>query len=176
MRRLLFTLLCGLVVVPAAVASVRAAGDGVFELNDVNGRVAIGSVAQPAKGVLWGQMDKGTLKTVDPVIVDGQVLVSGYDTKTPIPATDTAPKMTVYTGENMHFRVTGGKYSLVFNGSGIDLTAVGVGVATLSGSTTADDPGTYAVDSGDWQPVPLSTDPTQPVKVSFPAQPVTSSP
>ena len=140
------------------------------------GKVAVGSFAQPAKGVLWGQMDKGTLKAVDPVLGDGQVLVSGYDTKTPTAATDTAPKMTVYTGSNMHFRVTGGKYTLIFNGSGIDLTAVGVGIASLWGSTSADDPGTYAVDSGDWQAVPVSADPTVSLKVPFPAQSATSSP
>lgn len=177
MRRLLFTLLCGLVAVPAALASTHATGDGVFELSSVSGKVSIGTFAQPAKGVLWGQMDKGTLKTVDPLPGDGQVLVSGYDTKTPVAATDTAPKMTVYQGRDLHFRVTGGKYSLIFIGTGIDLTAVGVGGATLSGNPSAADPGTYAVDSGSWQPVPLWNDPTTPpVKVLFPAPPVTSSP
>ena len=33
--------------------------------------------------------------------------------------------VTVYTGRDIHFRVTGGKYKLVFRGSGADVSAVG---------------------------------------------------
>ena len=154
MRRLVLTLLCSLVVAPAALAAPAATGDGVLELNAVAGSVAIGTAAQPAIGVLWGQMDKGYLRVLDPVAGDGQVLVSGYEKKTV--STD-YPGQTIYSGKDLHFRVTGGKYKLVLKGSGIDVTAVGIGLAQLTGDLFADDPGEYALDGGKWIPVPLTT-------------------
>lgn len=165
MRRLVFTLLCGLIVVPAALASSRATGDGVLELKAVSGFVQIGTVAQPAKGALWGQMDRGTLKVVDPVAGDGHIYVSGWENRKP---TNDDPKTIVYSGRNLHFRVTAGKYKLVFNGTGIDLTAVGVGVAQLAGDPLAPDAGSFAVDSGKWTDVPVFPLPTQSASVPFP--------
>lgn len=172
MRRLLLTLLCGLIVVPAAYASARATGDGVLELKAVSGFVQIGTVDQPATGALWGQMDRGRLTIVDPIAGDGAVYVSGWDTRKP---TDDSPRTVVYTGKDLHFRVTGGKYKLVFNGSGIDLTAVGTGVAQLDGDEDALNAGSYAVDSGKWIPVPVLLVPKQTVSVAFPA-PATATP
>jgi hypothetical protein len=156
MRRLVFTLLCGLLVVPAvALAAPRAAGDGVLELKDVDGTVTIGtSYAQPAKGALWGQMDSGKLVVFDPVVGDGNVYVSGWDTKRPYLTPGDYPDATVYTGTNLHFRVTGGKYRLSFIGKSIDLTAVGVGTAWLNGDVTVDSAGLYSLNSGKWLPVP----------------------
>lgn len=155
MRRLIITLLCGLIVAPAALAASRATGDGVLELKAVYGNVVIGSLAQPAQGTLWGQMDKGTMKVTDPVAGDGSILVSGYESRNVVPATDTTPKVVVYSGHDLHFRVTGGKYKLFFSGNGIDLTAVGSGVTWLLGSATADDAGDYALDGGKWIPMPV---------------------
>jgi hypothetical protein len=171
-------LLCSLVVIPAALAAPRATGDGVLELQNVYGKVNIGSAALPAKGTLWGQMDSGAIQATDPIAGDGQILVSGWDTKALVPSLDpTAPRTYVYKGlNNMRFRVTGGRYKLVFNGSNINMTAVGVGVAWLSGSVKATDPGSFAVDSGDWQDVPYATDPTAPLRVPFGVQPTTSGP
>jgi hypothetical protein len=169
MRRILVILLVSLVVAPAALANARATGDGVLELKSATGTVAIGKDSQPARGVLWGQMDKGKLVVVDPVPGDGQILVSGWEKRTVVPATDTALAATVYSGTNLHFRVTGGKYRLFFNGSGIDLTAIGVGVAYLNGDENALDAGEYAVDSKDWVAMPLFK--LKPVPVPFGTQP-----
>ena len=155
MRRLIVTLLCGLLVAPAALAAPRATGDGVLELRAVYGTVLLGSLAQPAQGTVWGQMDKGTLKVTDPVAGDGAILVSGWENRSVIPSTDTTPRVVVYSGHDLHFRVTGGKYKLFFSGNGIDLTAVGSGVAYLLGSATADDAGDYALDGGKWIPMPV---------------------
>ena len=158
MRRFSIILLCALAVAPAAYAATRATGDGVLELKAAYGTVAIGKAGQPARGLLWGQMDKGRLSVVDPVVGDGQVFVSGWEKKKTIPAADdgSTPAITVYSGANLHFRVTGGKYRLFFNGSGIDLTAIGLGTAWLNGDADALDPGYYALDSGKWQPMPVS--------------------
>ena len=176
MRPALLTLLCGLIVVPAALAAGHATGDGVLELKAVTGQVAIGSPSQPAKGALWGQMDKGILKATDPTgPSDGAVLVSAKDLKkTVVPSSDGGPRTVVYSGHNLHFRVTGGKYRLMFvNAVGVDLTAIGVGVATLTGDSNAVDPGSYAVDDNDWQPVPVLGDPAAPAVVPFGLQPST---
>ena len=147
MRRLSFTLLCGLLLAPAALAGARATGDGVVELQAVSATVTI-----VGKGALWGQVDQGRLYVTDPIDTDGVVYVSGAD-KAPRSIGDTT---TVYIGKNMHFRVTGGTYRLTFSRSvGIDLTAVGVGKAFMVGDPTADSTGTYALDGGNWTPVPL---------------------
>jgi hypothetical protein len=153
MRRFLSTLLASLIVAPAAFAAAHSTGDGVFELNAVYGTVQIGTTSQPARGVLWGQMDKGEMRVLDPISGDGQILVSGYESKYPITNAD-GLKVTVYSGRDLHFRVTGGRYKLWFKGQGLDLTAVGAGVAYLDGDENAVDAGDYAVNSGDWVAMP----------------------
>jgi len=151
-------LVCALAAVPAALAGTSASGDGTFELKAVYGKVTIGKEIQPARGLLWGQMDRGKLIVEDPIIGDGRILVTGWETKSYTPAADDgSPAQTTYTGVNIHFRVTGGKYRLVFRGQGIDLTAIGAGVAYLDASEFATDAGYYAVDAGDWTPAPLFT-------------------
>lgn len=167
MRRIVLTLLCSLIVAPAALASARAAGDGVLELKDVYGTVSVGTYASPAKGALWGQIDKGKLTVYDPLPGDGAIYVSGYDTKAPVDLLGDGPDATLYTGSNLHFRVTGGKYKLTIVGSSIDLTAVGVGVAWLAGDPAVDDAGRYAVNSGKWVPVPVMLVPKQFARVPF---------
>jgi hypothetical protein len=173
MRRLLVILMCSLVAVPAALAGSTATGDGVLELKAVYGKVTIGKPLQPAHGLLWGQMDSGKLTVQDPVLGDGKILVTGWDTKVSTPASDIdgTPAQTTYTGSNIHFRVTGGKYRLIFKGSGIDLTAIGGGVALLNASETAVDAGYYAVDSGDWVAAPLFTLKAVPFGAQPPAAP-----
>ena len=163
MRRLLLTLLCGLIVVPAAVAASHATGDGVLELKSVDGTVSIGTLNQPAKGALWGQLDAGSLTVYDPVLGDGQVYVSGWDTKKPFTNPKTGATQVTYTGTDLHFRVTGGQYKLSFvNATGLDLTAVGVGTAWLYGNPAlstdpSSDPGHYSLDSGNWVSVPTDS-------------------
>jgi hypothetical protein len=177
MRRFFVILLCALAVVPTAVAAARATGDGVLELKAVYGTVSIGKEGQPARGVAWGQMDKGKLVAVDPAPADGnKIFVSGWEKRTVVVTSDGGPSIVVYTGTNLHFRVDGGKYRLTFVGSGIDLTAVGVGVAYLSGDILAADAGDYALDSGNWTPVPVSVLPQQkPFAVPFGTQAATTT-
>lgn len=170
MRRLLLTLLCGLLVAPTALAASRASGDGVLELKAVYGNVTIGTVTQPARGALWGQLDSGTLRVTDPVLGDGQIFVSGYEKRWTPP--DTTQNVTVYAGKDIHFRVTGGKYRLAFsNAQGLDLTAIGSGLAKLDGSDTADDAGYFALDGGKWKPMPTVV----PLTVPFGDQPAPAS-
>jgi hypothetical protein len=167
MRRLCLTLLCGLVAAPAALAATRATGDGVFELKDAAGTVSLTGT----RGTVWGQMDSGKLIVSDPFTGDGGVFVSGAE------VVKTGDTVTTYSGKDLRFRVTGGKYKLVFKGtvnglpaSGIDLTAVGVGVAQLTGDAFVDS-GDYALDNGKWTPLTVL-----PHTVRFGVQPVITSP
>lgn len=161
MRRLCLILLCGLVAVPAALAAARAPGDGVLEVSKVDGLV----VVTGSRGTLWGQMDKGRLVVTDPIVGDGQVLVSGWEFRKPGLVDGT----TLYTGTDLHFRVTGGKYKLRLQGTGIDFTAVGVGTAQLGGDVLADDPGQFSLDSG--KPIPVPAFPATRL-VTFGVQPL----
>jgi hypothetical protein len=147
MRRLWLTLLCGLLVAPAALAATHATGDGVFELRSGAGVIVLNT----SRGTVWGQIDTGKLVVTDPLAGDGVVLVSGAESTRYV-----AENVTAYTGKDLHFRVTGGKNKLWFKGSGIDLTAVGVGGAQLTGDAFSD-PGDYALDSGKWNAVPVVT-------------------
>jgi hypothetical protein len=160
--RLPLTLLASLILVPAAFAATGSTGDGVFELKAVYGTVQIGTNVLPARGVLWGQMDRGTMRVLDPVLGDGQVLVSGWENRSYGLSAD-GLKVTIYSGRDLHFRVTGGTYKLWFRGAGIDLTAVGIGVAYLDGDENAVDAGDYAVNSGKWTPMPIFTAKPSPV-------------
>jgi len=164
MRRLCLTLLCGLIAVPTALAAARATGDGAFELKAGAGLMVLNGT----RGMLWGQMDSGKLVVTDPLLGDGKVYVSGAETKQP----GSNESTTIYTGKDIHFRVTGGKYRLWFKGSGVDLTAVGVGSATMTADVFAYDAGEYSLDNSDeWTPLPYTTR-----TVRFGVQPVPTIP
>lgn len=148
MRRLALILICGLAAVPAAYAASGAVGDGVLELRAVN---ASSLYIAGVRGTLWGQVDRGRLTVTDPVDGDGQILVSGAERMRPV-----NENVTVYSGTDIHFRVTGGRYRLAFTkATGVDLTAVGVGAVRVTGDPYALDTGDYSIDGGKWIPVPL---------------------
>jgi hypothetical protein len=154
MRRLCFTVLCALLAVPVAVAATRATGDGVLELKDAAGTI----VLTGTRGTVWGQMEGGKLVVSDPLAGDGAVFVSGAEVVKQMGDT-----VTSYSGRDLRFRVTGGRYKLVFRGpvyglpaTGIDLTAVGVGTAQLTGDAFVNS-GAYALDNGRWNPLTVLT-------------------
>jgi len=148
MRRLSLILLLALAALPAAaLAAGSATGDGVLELRAVNAVVILSG-----KGVLWGQMDRGSMRVTALSTPDAQQpYVSGAD-RIWLPSDN----VTAYSGTNLHFRLTGGRYKIRFKGSGLDLTAIGVGSADMTGDPTALTAGDYALDGGKWTIVPLS--------------------
>ena len=164
MRFTTLLLLCSLLVVPAAFAAGRANGDGVFELNGVNAQRVI---ITGTRGAIWGQIDKGRLVVTDLNLDDNLApQVSGADQIQWTPD----PSVMIYSGKNIHFRFSGGKYRFSIVGSGIDVTAVGVGQASLVGDPDVVDTGYYAVDDGKWTSVPLLKK-----LVPFGVQPVTTT-
>jgi hypothetical protein len=154
-----------LLVVPAALAASRANGDGVFELNNVNAQRV---VITGTRGAIWGQIDKGRLVVTDLNLDDNTApQVSGADRV----QWTLDPNVTIYTGKNIHFRFSGAKYRFAITGTGIDVTAVGVGQAALTGDPDAFDTGYYAIDDGKWTPVPLLRK-----VIPFGVQPVVTGP
>ncbi len=147
MRRLAFIFVLAAIAGPAAaVAAGRSAGDGAFELRSANGTVIL-----TGKGVLWGQLDNGSLRVTDPTTATApSLLVSGAEHTRPV-----GENVTVYWGSNLTFREIGGKYRIRFKGAGLDLTAIGSGTADLTGDPTTATDGSFAIDSGKRQPVPL---------------------
>lgn len=153
MRRLLLILLAALLVLPAAaLAAVRAAGDGTLVVRDANGTVTI-----KGKGTIFGHFDHASLTVVD---------YNRDDTKEP--QVNGAAKTralnettTRYTGNDVRFLLAGGKYTVKLQGYGVDVSAVGRGSATLQGYGTADD-GRYSL--GGAKPVDLTL---LPVTVTF---------
>jgi hypothetical protein len=164
MRRLSLTLLFAAVLAPAALAAPRAVGDGTLAGKDISGSVTIG-----ARGVIWGQIDGGTITVTDPDPTDTAVLapkLSGCDLR----KAGLTPGSTVCIGTNLHFQING-RYRLSIAGTGIDFSAVGIGRATVDGADKAVDTGQYAVGDDAWQDVPYfvttvlfpqSTTPTTP--------------
>ena len=114
---------------PAAAlpACAAATGDGVLELRTVDA-----TVAGRRQGRCLGPDGQGQARRQrHPAVGDGpRSLVTGWERED---APASATKARVYTGTDVHFRVTGGKYRLMFEGTGIDFCAVGVGTAQLTG-------------------------------------------
>jgi hypothetical protein len=134
MRRfVLLTVLATACAVPTvASAFVLSAGDDDGALSVRNGRGKV--ILNPFNGSAVGHVAHGRVVMNDPIDGDGQGFeVWGCDAR--VRPTDTA---TVCTGDNLRFRAVGGKYKIVLKGSGIFLSAVGRGTATIDGS--GDDP------------------------------------
>lgn len=68
------------------------------------------------------------------------------------------PRTTRYRGLGIRFRMVGGGYRVGIRGTGIALSAVGVGFVTLDGdrTTTFDDAGVYSLDGVDCTSDPAS--------------------
>jgi hypothetical protein len=162
MRRFFATLILTVLVVPAtALGAAAAPGDGTFVVKRASGKITI-----TGKGVIFGRFDTGTLTIVDYNTDDGvDPQVNGAE-KTVAPAGDGKWK---YKGDNVRFRFFGGRYKLVFTAaSGIDISAVGSGKVTLTGTGPSfiGDYGTYSADGARFQMLTLL-----PVTVTFGAAP-----
>ena len=152
MKRLGLSLLASALVLPAAaLAGVRAAGDGTLVVRDANAKVEI----KNARGTIFGHLDKGWLQVTDYNQDDSRdPEVNGAKTSWPVNATGSTWR---YRGTDIRFRFFGGRYSITVAGTGIDISAVGRGTVTLSGLTTVTDGdyGTYAVDGHKFLPIQL---------------------
>ena len=138
---LILGLLAALMCVPAiALAGER---DGTLAV-----RHATGTVAVSARGTLFGHCDRCTVVITDPDPSDGKPPVVTPLSVVRQPLTDTK---TSYSGNDLRFRVIGGFFRVKASGTGIDISAVAVGAATLVDGTS----GSYSVAGGPFEPLPL---------------------
>jgi len=146
MRKLCLLLLAGLLLLPAAAVADRGGGSsgGSLVVSDANARLTVSG-----HGLIFGHLDRGTI-----------TVVGDYkpDDNTALPSVSGAKmKFTggnvVYTGSEIRFLFPGGRYTLIVDGSGIDISAVGTGKLAAVGRFLGGDDGTVTVDGGTPQAV-----------------------
>ena len=130
MRRFSLTVLVLLLLAPAAaLADHRAAGDGSLVVSGASARL----ITVKGSGLIFGHIDQGTVTVVDYNAADASApQVSGSAGKV-------IGSMVVYSGADLRFLFPNGRYSLRFDGTGIDISAVGRGSVSATGLGTADD-------------------------------------
>jgi hypothetical protein len=137
-KALVFVSLCVLLAPALAFGSRLAPGDGSLVVTDASAELSISG-----QGLIYGHIDSGTITVVGDYKPDNNNSLS----------TVTGAKQSivgsnvVYTGSDVRFYFPGGKYKLIVDGTGIDLSAVGHGNVTSAGLGFADD-GSFSVDSG----------------------------
>jgi hypothetical protein len=152
MRRLSLLLLA-LLLVPSALAG-GSAGDGSLAVTGASARI----MSVYGSGLIFGRINLGTLTIIEHKPAGGKaaaaskVQVSGEVIKLPSDSTTTQ-----YFGSDMRFLLPSGRYSLRFEGVGIDISAVGWGTVSAIGNGAVSS-GTLATNGG--RPVPLSSGPT----------------
>jgi hypothetical protein len=150
MRRFVLAAVIAAVCVVPAAALGEQAGPGPGSLVVQDGR---GFVAVAAKGGIIGRFDDGKI-SID--WGDGkQPIITGVERVRPL-----GVHKILYIGQNVHFYV-GGAYRVRVDATGINLSAVGKGVATLASAEPGSpppfsDPGFYRVDDGPLLPLPDS--------------------
>src|SRR5438874_10178492 len=157
MRRLfVFCALCALALPASARAYTRGSADGTLVVRNASSDDFSTPVVRLVAfhGAVFGQVDGGRVviddltpnDAYDPVVTNGSVhTVVGDSSKQ------------VWKGQNMRFRVDGGKYTVSLYGVGIDLNAVGTpaaGKVWLQGSSTLPVDGKYSIDGADFRSLP----------------------
>jgi hypothetical protein len=146
MRRLLpFAMLAALVLPAASSARERGSNDGTLSVRDGRGTIILN-----ARGGVIGSFARGSVTISDPIDGDGTGPIVAGDDFPPIERNETT---TTWRGNKVRFRIIGGAFKVTVKGRGINLSLVGKGTVTLSGAGTDDD-GTYAVNGGDYGPIP----------------------
>jgi len=143
-RFALFGVLGLLVATGAASARPETLTDGTLTVKNGVGRIVI-----TAKGGVIGRFDRGSVMMKDPIAGDGTgPIVTGAESEQVIDE-----RTTRYTGKDVRFRIIGGRFTIVVDGSNIQLSAVGNGTVKLDGRGTVDD-GSYSVNGGVAQDFP----------------------
>jgi len=124
---------------PVAGLASQSVGEGTLSVEDGRGKVTI-----QARGGVIGRLDRGTVTIYDLTPEDTNVPVVFGDDQPVVLFGENGAK---YTGAGMRFRVIGGRYRIVIQGRGIDLSVVGKGFGSIKG-----DPGqlgVYSLDGAD---------------------------
>ncbi len=144
MRKLILILLASLLILPAAgLAWMNSPGDGSLVVSGADSRLTI-----QGHGLIFGHLDRGTITVVGDYKPDDNTSLSSVS----------GAKMkilggnVVYSGSDVRFLFPGGRYTLIVEGTGIDISAVGNGKFSALGAGTGDD-GSFTVDGGPSQPI-----------------------
>jgi hypothetical protein len=140
MRRFSLILVVLLLAFPAAaVASTTAVGDGSLSIANAN----VNWIVVAGHGLIYGYVDQGAVTVISYTPDDSnQFQISGAAAPTKSPAGGAR-----YAGSAMRFLISGA-YVLKFEGSGINLSAVGKGTASAMGSDAASSDGTLVANGG----------------------------
>jgi hypothetical protein len=145
MRKLCLLLLAGLLLLPAvAIADRGGPSGGSLVISAANARLTLSG-----HGLIFGHLGRGTITVVGDYKPDDNTAlpsVSGAKMKL-------AGGNVVYTGSDVRFLFPGGKYTLIVDGTGIDISAVGTGKLAAVGRFLGGDDGTVTVDGGTPQAV-----------------------
>jgi hypothetical protein len=116
-------LLAGLLATPAAASLVTQLGDDRLSISDARGLVYI-----DAKGALIGRLDKGMVTVTDLTPLDASdPIVYGCEEEW------FRGPANVCRGEDIRYRLIGGRWKVTIRGAGIDLSAVARGRVLLDG-------------------------------------------
>ena len=137
MRKALLLLFACVLLAPAvAFGSRLAPGDGSLVVTDANAQLSIAG-----QGLIFGHLDSGTVTIVgDYRPANNNALSTVTGAKQTIVGNNI-----VYTGSDVRFYFPSGKYSLIVDGTGIDISAVGKGSLSGLGRGFADD-GSFTID------------------------------
>jgi hypothetical protein len=123
----------------AGVAGLRA-GEGTLSVEDGHGKVTL-----QARGGVIGRLDRGSVTIYDLTPDDAYApWVVGDD----LPVRFIGETGIRYAGIGLRFRLFGGRYRIVIEGRGIDLSVVAKGSGTIV-ALPAVDPGVYSLDGED---------------------------
>jgi hypothetical protein len=155
-RRLaLSILLVTLLGVPAAAYALeRSADDGTLSVKHARGLVYL-----RLNGAIIGRMGHGDVTIVDPISDDGTgPLVWGCERHQDASSNTQNPNDTIIlcSGNDLRFRMAGGRYRVTMRGTGIFVSAVGHGRVTFD--APGDDPGAdkdgiYSINNTPYLPV-----------------------
>ena len=145
-RRHLILLACLALVVPAAAVAASQSGEGTLAVEDGRGRVTL-----EARGGYIGRVAAGSITIYDLTPEDASdPIVFGDDRILLVGETGIR-----YAGTGLRFRMAGGRWRIVVQGRGIDLSAVGKGVGSIQSDGQAG-PGVYTLDGVDCRKTPES--------------------
>jgi hypothetical protein len=142
MRRICFILLVIALTVPtAALAGDRAVGDGSLVVTNASGTIIV-----QGKGLIFGHVDQGTLVVLDYRPDGSSAVLTVNGARGKIVRSGTS------TGNDVRFLLPSGRYTIELVGTGIDVSAVGKGLVSVTGAGTSDD-GSFTVNGGKQLPL-----------------------
>jgi hypothetical protein len=139
MRKTFLLLVLLALALPVAGFAALSAGDGTLSVEDGKGKVTI-----QARGGVIGRLDRGTVTVYDLTPEDANdPFVFGADQ----PFALLGDGGIKYVGAGLRFRIIGGRYRIVIQGRGIDVSAVGKGFGSIRGDFGQ--LGVYSLDGAD---------------------------